>query len=111
MNNSDQQIDGMVSEIHYLQKKVEEQAKEIERLKGGIRYEAGFIDGFNSNREKTIEKDYNEYSLLWQCYRFMIDTCQIKGWELEQFVQNFGLDSKEALCVAKKEEIEILTNH
>lgn len=60
---------------------------------------------------KISKKDYNEYCLLWQCYRFIIDTCKKDGWELQQFVSNFGLDSKEALYVAEKEEIDILTTH
>lgn len=57
---------------------------------------------------KISKENYNQYALLWQCYRFMIDTCQIKGWELSHFVTAFGLDSKEAEYVAKKEEIKTI---
>ena len=57
---------------------------------------------------RCSKKDYNEYALLWTVYRFLIDTCQVTGWELEHFVEAYGLDSGIAQYVAKCEDVEIL---
>jgi len=57
---------------------------------------------------RCSKKDYNEYALLWTVYRFLIDTCQVTGWELEHFVEAYGLDSEIAQYVAKCEDVEIL---